>query len=128
MCSYILYEQRRSVLPVPHSLTIDPSYEPFLRLTDGLLLKTEDVARHLRYEKQSLHNMRQLGTGPAYVRLPGGAIRYRHSEILAYELYGHGCGLTLDRVAVALATCPGLKPELRQKIEDHLKSVLCERR
>lgn len=115
------------MLPTLNSLTLDPSYEPFLRLTDGLLLKTEEAARHLRYNIQSMHNMRQLGTGPAFVKLPGGAIRYRHSEILAYELYGHGGGLTLDRVALALATCPGLKPEMRVKIEDHLKSVLCER-
>jgi predicted DNA-binding transcriptional regulator AlpA len=119
--------QRRSVLPVPHTLSLDPSYEPFLRLTDGLLLRTEEVAKHLRYGVQSLHNMRRARTGPAWVKLPGGAIRYRHSEILAYELYGHGGGLTLDRVAVALATCPDLKPAQREKIEAHLKRVLCER-
>lgn len=115
------------MLPVPHNLSVDPSYAPFLRLTDGLLLRTEEVAKHLRYEVQSLHNMRRTRTGPAWVKLEGGAIRYRHSEIIAFELYGHGGGLTIDRVAVALATCPGLKPVEREKIEAHLKSVLCER-
>lgn len=115
------------MLPTPHNLSIDPSYEPFLRLTDSLLLTTEEVAKHLRYNPQSLHNMRRLRTGPAYVKLPGGAVRYRHSEILAYELHGHGGGLTLDRVAVALATCPDLKPAQRAAIEAHLKRVLCEK-
>lgn len=115
------------MLPTTQSLAIDESYEPFLRLTDTLLLTTEDVAKHWRYNKQSLHNMRRLRTGPAWIKLPGGAVRYRHSDILAYELYGHGGGLTLDRVSVALATCPDLKPAQRAAIEAHLKSVLCER-
>lgn len=115
------------MLATPHNLYLDPAYSPFLALTDAVLLTTEEVARHLRYHPQSLHNMRQRNTGPAYVKMPGGAIRYRHSDILAYELYGHGGGLTLERVAVALATCPGLKPAEREKIEVHLKRVLCER-
>lgn len=115
------------MLATPHNLYLDPAYSPFLALTDAVLLTTEEVARHLRYNPQSLHNMRQRNVGPAYVKLAGGAIRYRHSEILAYELFGHGGGLTLERVAVALATCPDLKPAARDKIIDHLKSVLCER-
>lgn len=115
------------MLAVPHNLSVDPAYEPFLRLTEDTLLTTEEVAKHWRYEKQSLHNMRRLRTGPSYVKLPGGAIRYRHSAILAYELHGHGGGLTLDMVAIALAAMPGLKPAQREAIEAHLKSVLCKK-
>jgi len=115
------------VLATPHNLSVDPSFAPFLALTESALLKTDELAKHWRYTEQHLHNMRRLRTGPAWLKLPGGAVRYRLSDILAYELYGHGGGLTLDRVALALATCPGLKPAQREAIEQHLKSVLCER-
>lgn len=115
------------MLPTPHHLSVNPAYAPFLSMTDALLLTTDELAKHWRYTKQAMHNMRRLRTGPAWLKLPGGAVRYRHSDILAYELYGHGGGLTLDRVSMALATCPDLKPAQRERIEAHLKSVLCER-
>ncbi|WP_068459003.1 helix-turn-helix transcriptional regulator [Hyphomicrobium sulfonivorans] len=113
------------MLITPHNLSVDPAFRPFLDLIEGVMLRTEEVAAHWRYSVQSVHNMRRLGTGPAFVRLPGGAIRYRLSEIMACELYGHGGGLTLDRVALALASCPDLRPAQRQAIENHLRSVLC---
>lgn len=113
------------MLAVPHKLVADETYRPFLALTDALYLTTEEVARHWRYNTQSVSNMRRAGTGPAFVKLPGGAIRYRHSEVIAHELYGHGGGLTLDRVAAALATVPGLPLVVRDSIEAHLRAVLC---
>jgi hypothetical protein len=113
------------MIAAPHNLAVDPAFRPFLDLLEAQFLLSDELARRWRYHPQSVHNMRRLGTGPAFVKLPGGAIRYRVSEVLAYELYGHGGGLTMDRVAVALATCPGLAPAARDKIESHLRSVLC---
>jgi len=113
------------MLKAPHNLSLHPSFRPFLDLVEGVMLRTEEVAAHWRYNVQSVHNMRRLGTGPAFVRLRGGAIRYRLSEILACELYGHGGGLTMDRVALALASCPDLRQPQRDAIEAHLRSVLC---
>lgn len=113
------------MLAVPHNLAVDLAFRPVLELLEAHLVTTEELARHWRYNPQSVANMRRLGTGPAFVKLPGGAVRYRASEALAHELYGHGGGLTMDRVAAALAVCPGLSPTARDKIESHLRSVLC---
>ena len=118
------------MLALPSKLEANPAYRPFLDLLDGvLMLTTEELARRWRLHPGSVSNMRRLGTGPAFVKLPSGekrhTIRYRVSEIFAYELYGHGGGLTMDRVAAALATCPNLNLAARQKIEEHLRSVLC---
>jgi len=113
------------MLAAPHNLSVQSAFRPVLDLLEAQFITTEELARHWRYHPQSVHNMRRLGTGPAFVKLPGGAIRYRTSEVLAHELYGHGGGLTMDRVAAALATCPGLNPIARDKIESHLRSVLC---
>lgn len=112
------------MLHLPHNLSIDPSYAPFLALSESVLLTTEEVAKHWRLSKQHVHNMRRLGTGPSWLKLASGSVRYRHSEVLAWELYGHGGGLTLPRISAALATMPGLKPADREKIEAHLNSVL----
>lgn len=113
------------MIAVQHKLSVDPAFRPFLDMLEAQLITTEELARRWRYNPQSVANMRRIGTGPAFVKLPGGAIRYRASEVLAHEFYGHGGGLTMDRVAVALATCPGLSPAARDKIESHLRSVLC---
>lgn len=113
------------MIAVPHNLTVDPAFRPFLDLIEAQFLTTEEIARRWRFHPQSVHNMRRNGVGPAFVKLQGGAVRYRVSEVLAHELFGHGGGLTMDRVAAALATCPGLNVAARDKIESHLRSVLC---
>lgn len=108
-----------------HKMRVDPTFRPFIDLMEAQYLTTNELAERWRYSAQGVHNMRRNGTGAAYVKLPGGAIRYRASEIIACELYGHGGGLTMDRVAFALACCPGLKLDAREKIEAHLRGVLC---
>jgi hypothetical protein len=113
------------MLDISPEIDVNPAYRPFLDLFDALFLTTEELARRWRYSYGSVCNMRRLGTGPSFVRLPGGAIRYRVSEVLAYELHGHGGGLTMERVAAALATCPNINLAARQKIEEHLRLTLC---
>lgn len=111
------------MVPHPDVFARERAYEPFLRLCNSVMLTTRQVADHWRLHPQSVHNMRQLGTGPAFVRI-GGSVRYRLSEILAHELYGQDGPLTLERVSLALATMPGLKAEMRRRIEEHLKAAL----
>lgn len=113
------------MLAIPSKISADAAYRPFLDLLEAQFLTTEEVAGRWRYNVQHVHNMRRLKTGPAWVKLPGGAIRYRVSDVLAYELFGQGGALTMDRVAAALATCPGLAIGARDQIEAHLRSVLC---
>lgn len=102
---------------------VHPAYEPLLRACHPLLLKSEEIAKHWRYHVQSVHNMRRLGTGPAYLRI-GNAVRYRLSEIMRHEIAGHSGPLTMGRISLALATLPGLEPEQRRMIEAHLQATL----
>lgn len=107
------------MLPAPRS----ELFAPLLSLADAVLLTTAEVAKHLRYSEQHLHNMRRTGTGIAWLKLPGGAVRYHLSEVLAWQLHGQ-CGIvTLERVSAALGTMPGLKPEARAAIDAHLARV-----
>lgn len=101
------------------------AYEPVLRLCSTVLLRANEVAKHYRYDLQHVHNMRARGKGPPWVKLGGeGAVRYRLSELLAWEIHGQRGAWTFDRVSLALATMPGMTPEMRRKIEAHLRTVL----
>lgn len=50
------------------------------------LLTTNQVAERYGYHPQSLRNMIAKGRGPKTIKLPGGRIRYRVSDLLAWEL------------------------------------------
>ena len=44
----------------------------------------EQAASYLESSQQTLRRWRKLGVGPAYVRMPGGRVRYRTSDLDAY--------------------------------------------
>lgn len=58
------------------------------KITDALdvLLSPADVASRYGYRVSSLANARHLGTGPRFVKLGNGAIRYRLRDVLEWEL------------------------------------------
>lgn len=64
--------------------------------------------------------MRRVKRGLPFVKLPGGAVRYPLSELLAWQLHSRCETITLERIAIVLATMPGLKPEARAAILAHL--------
>jgi predicted DNA-binding transcriptional regulator AlpA len=48
------------------------------------LLITDDAARLLGITSGDLSVKRQRGTGPRYLKLGNGAVRYRRADLLAY--------------------------------------------
>ena len=95
---------------------------PLLALLDAQLARPEEVARHLRYDVQHLANLRRSKCGPPYLKIGAkGAIRYRVSEILEWEIIGHGGGITIDRLALALATMPDLTLTTAAKTVEHCR-------
>lgn len=48
------------------------------------LLTMKEAAHILRLSRQSLCRQRRLKTGPPYIKLPTGAIRYSREELLAW--------------------------------------------
>lgn len=111
------------MLAVPKALESDPAYSPFLALTDGILLRPSEVARHLRVTVGHLGHMRRHGGGPRYVKV-GRHVRYRHSDVLAYELSRTAGPVTPDSLALAMATLHKLPPDLRDAITVHLTKQL----
>ncbi|MBY0225109.1 MAG: hypothetical protein K2Q28_04825 [Hyphomicrobium sp.] len=98
------------------------AYKPLVDLIGDYLLKSKEVAEHLRYSEQHLANMRRLGhkTFLPWIQLPGGAIRYRMADIVAAQIGGTTGPLTLDRVELAVAACRDVSPEAKLLIQAHL--------
>lgn len=111
------------MLPLPHSLDTDPSYRPFLALSEGLFITPRELARHWRLTIGHLAALRRQGKGPAYVKIAGRVV-YRHSDILAFELRNAAGPVTPDSLAIAMASIPALSPKARDLIAQHLERQL----
>lgn len=111
------------MLEVPVRLASDPAFSPMLRLADGILLTPGEVAKHLRLSVGHLGYMRRHGGGPRHV-IVGRHVRYRHSDVLAYELRRTAGPVTPDAIALAMATVPHLPPVARDAIAAHLTATL----
>ncbi|WP_425277595.1 helix-turn-helix domain-containing protein [Hyphomicrobium nitrativorans] len=94
-----------------------------LRLTEGVMLKPAEVARHLRVSVGHLGFMRRHGGGPRYVMV-GRHVRYRHADVLAFEINRSSGPVSPDAIALALASVPGLPPKVRDVITSHVTAVL----
>lgn len=112
------------MLNVPETLRRSEHFRPLLALCDEVLLTGKDVATHWRQHAGSIANKRRLKTSPPFVKLGGaGAIRYRLSEILAWEIDGQGGGLSQERIALAIASFPGIEPRLAAALASHVRRV-----
>lgn len=111
------------MLRIPSQLEIDPAFAPMLRLTDGLLLTPAEVAKHLRVSVGHLGHMRRHGIGPRHVFV-GRHVRYRHSDVLAFELSRTAGPVTPDALALAISTLPRVPPDVRDFFTAHLIAFL----
>lgn len=100
------------MLKIPNELEIDPAFAPVLRLADGLYLTPGELAKHWRISVGHLGLLRRQGKGPRYV-LINRHVRYRHSDVLAYEFRKSLGPVTPDALALAVATLPAVTPEMR---------------
>lgn len=101
-----------------------PLYGPLLDVLNDQLVKVGTIAKRWGCSPTHLGNLRRRGKGPAWVRLyPGGPVRYRWRDVLAYEAAGQGGALTMDRVALAVSTTPGADPGSLVKVISHLRAA-----
>jgi hypothetical protein len=49
-----------------------------------LLLDTEEAARMLGYAPKTLRNLKALGIGPRFRKLPSGGVRYTAADLRAW--------------------------------------------
>jgi len=109
------------MLPVPPNLP--EKYKPLIAILESTLVRPASLAERWGYSDQTLSNHRSQGRGLPFIILPGGAIRYRASEILAAEKAGTRGPLSVDRVALELAAMPDVPEKLQRAIIERLRAV-----
>lgn len=50
-------------------------------MSNSALLPQDELMAELSVSRPTLQRYRREGTGPAWFRLPGGAVRYRRSDV-----------------------------------------------
>ena len=109
------------MLPIP--ATVTEKYKPLADLLETTLVRPSSLAERWGYSDQTLSNHRSQGRGLPFVTLPGGAIRYRASEIILAEIAGTRGPLSVDRVALELAAMPDVPEKLQRAIIERLRAV-----
>lgn len=97
--------------------------QPLMALLDDFLLTSAEVREHLRFSADHLSNLRKKGQGPTWIKLPTGAIRYRASEVMAWQIAGEQGELTVERAALAIAACSSVPEAQRAAIIAHLRKT-----
>lgn len=88
------------------------------------MVTPRELADRWRLSIGSLQNARSLGTSAIpWVAVSPGAIRYRLSDILWWEMSHTAGAVTPDRVAALLATMPDVPPALAAKIVERLRAM-----
>jgi hypothetical protein len=100
------------------------AHRPLMQLLDGMLLTPKEVGAHLRYSQEQLSNLRRGTKGPPWFKLPSGGVRYDLAELTAWQLSGARGPLTMDRIALAIASCAAVPIEHRAEIVRHLEQAL----
>ncbi len=77
---------------VPPALLTNPALEPALDILFDVLLTTKEVARRLRLTPCYMRLLRMKGLGPEFLKTDSGAVRYRMSAVLRYELEAEANG------------------------------------
>ena len=107
---------------LPRLIATAPQWAPLLDLLTEIYLKPHELAQRWRYSEDYVSNMRRSNRGPAFLKLPTGAILYPLAEVVAWELAGAAGPLTFERLSLALTTCKGVTPELREAIVSHVRA------
>lgn len=109
---------------LPKPAIVSQAVQPVAALCDAVMITTRELAAHWRQSADYLANVRKRqGVGPAFIRLPHGAIRYRLSDVLRHELCGQQ-GVTPEAIRLAVHSCPEIPPLAREPIAQRI-SALC---
>ena len=76
------YRHRQRTRTARDTAPATPADEPVP--ASAALLTIEEVITELRVSRAAFYRWRRRGTGPAEVRLPGGGVRIRRSELSAW--------------------------------------------
>lgn len=105
------------------NIVMPSRFEPLSELLSGAMMTTADLSERWRYSEQTLRNARAQNIGLPYMALPTGGIRYRVSEIVAAELAGTRGPLSVNRVALELASMPEVPEAVAKAIMARLREM-----
>ena len=95
------------------------------RLKDfhDMFITPDELAERWRLTRGTLNNWRHQVQGPPYLKIRNQTIRYRVSDVLAYERDGMR-GVSLERVVMAIESADCLTPILRKNLLKHIQREL----
>lgn len=102
------------MLPKP---TVTPSVlAPVLPFLDAVMMTAKEVATHWRMSPEYIANLRRRpGDGPTHVKLPSGAVRYRLSDVVLFELVGQR-GLSPETAYLAIRSVPDVSDPIKDRM------------
>lgn len=101
-------------------------YSSRREMLENTFLTPAGLAQRWSVTTATLANQRYRGEGVAYVKVQT-AIRYRMSDVLDAELNGQR-GLNWPRLAIALASYPGMKADQAKRMLEFLRQRLDSRK
>jgi hypothetical protein len=111
-------------MPIPAHLLAE-HHGAIIDLLNDTFITADELAARWRFGTQALANLRRARRGVPYVKLgPGGAVRYRLSDVVRSEIAGVRGPITPDVVRMALSGLPGVTPQLRETIANRLENLI----
>ena len=95
--------KKKKSLDAPPPISTDAAYAPLLALMRDRFVSSAELAKRWHYSENHMSNMRRRGKLLPYIRLPGGRILYRLSDVILAELGGVNGPITLDQTLIFLS-------------------------
>lgn len=112
------------VIKLPPEIAANPRYAALVAMADELFITPKELAARWGVSVARLGQLRAKRKGPAWVKIAGGGVRYRLSDVVAHERAGEGGPLSVDRLRAAIETLPDFDALERATIAVHLLRTL----
>ena len=115
--------KKKKSLDAPPPISTDAAYAPLLALMRDRFVSSAELAKRWHYSENHMSNMRRRGKLLPYIRLPGGRILYRLSDVILAELGGVNGPITLDQTLIFLSALHWLDPVTRKHLADEFRKA-----
>lgn len=115
------------MLPTPKNVIHAPLFRPLLNVLDDVLLTADEVAQRFRLTVDTLSNQRRANVGLPFVKFETGAVRYRASDVIAYQIHGSAGPVTLNEVELAISAASDVPEHYRVRVLETVRAALTSR-
>lgn len=112
------------VIKIPKNVIDNPRYAELVAMAGEFFVTPKELSERWGVSVDRLGQLRAQRKGAAWVKIAGGAVRYRLADVVAHERAGEGGPLSIDRLKKAVAALPDFSETQRAKVLAHLLSQL----